>query len=215
MVGYMPRAMPRYFVEKLNVFGGTHLSTQSPMQPTILIEGLSQAPVRKRQITSADWPKTPLLTRFSRNNRDCKNVENLPISPLICRAQNLLPPSKDRGVPTTPEGLQRILGQLTSQPSLTRVREIRWGIIHEHKQNRCRSYDLPRPRWRYRLSSTRGPQLDRNQRCNGRIPCLPKISSCSQGGLRCVASKAIDRFGPLRTFGPKRLNIALHSFEIF
>lgn len=89
------------------------------MQPTILIEGFLQAPVRKRQITSADWPKTPLLTRFSRNNRDCKNVENLPISPLICRAQNLLPPSKDRGVPTTPGGLQRIFGaiDLSAKPN--------------------------------------------------------------------------------------------------
>ena len=159
--------------------------------------------------------KTPLLTRLARNNRDCKNVENLPISPLICRAQNLLPPAKTAASPPHPKGFSAFSGQLTSQPSLTRVREIRWGIIHEHKQNRCRSYDLPRPRWRYRLSSTRGPQLDRNQRCNGRIPCLPKISWCRQGGLRCVASKAVDRFGPLRTFGPKSLNIALHSFEIF
>ena len=30
-----------------------------------------------------------------------------------------------------------------------------------------------------------------------------------------MASKAVDRFGPLRTFGPKRINIALHSFEFF
>ena len=84
MVGYMPRPMPRYFVEKLNVFGRTHLSTQSPMQPTVLTVGFSQAPVRKQQLNFADWPKTPLLTRLARNNRDCKNVENLPISPLIC-----------------------------------------------------------------------------------------------------------------------------------
>lgn len=215
MVGYMPRPMPRYFVEKLNVFGGTHLSTQSPMQPTILILGFSQAPVRKQQIISADWPKTPLLTHLARNNRDCKNVENLPISPLICWAQILFPPAKTAASPAHPKGFSAFSGQLTSQPSLTRVREIRWRIIHEHKQNRCRSYDLPQYRWLYRLSSTRGPQLDRNQRCNGRIPCLPKISRCRQGGLRCVASKAIDRSGPLSTFGPKRLNIALHSFEFF
>ncbi len=84
MVGYMPRLMPRYFVGKVYFFGRTHLSTQSPMQPTILILGFSQAPVQKQQIISADWPKTPLLTRFSRNYRDCKNVENLHISSLMC-----------------------------------------------------------------------------------------------------------------------------------
>ena len=28
-----------------------------------------------------------------------------------------------------------------------------------------------------------------------------------------MASKAVDRFGPLRTFGPKRLNIALHRLS--
>ena len=64
MVGYMPRPMPWCFEEKLNVFGGTHLSTQSPIRPTILIEGLSQAPVRKRQITSADWPEITAIAKM-------------------------------------------------------------------------------------------------------------------------------------------------------
>ena len=110
MVGYMPRPMPWCFEEKLNVFWGNSLVNTKP-DTTYHLD--------RRLVTSASPKAANNFGRLARNNRDCKNVENLPISPLICRAQNLLPPSKDRGVPTTPEGLKRIFGaiDLSAKPN--------------------------------------------------------------------------------------------------